>query len=152
MRSSVDVDVVVLVVVALVLGRYRGRIIPAVCDADAAVDAAGGGAKASAALPFAPHRAARAAAVVVRARLLLIVVADGRCWGLCDWRAIFANSCYRSCCGNESRKSNGSIGGMCSIYFKRYDVRDIRRCCCCRLFGWSMVLAVYEWMSGLGRM
>lgn len=89
MRSSV-VFGLWLVVVALVLGRYRGRIIPAVCDNDADVDAAGGGgAKASAALPFAPHRAARAAAVVVRLRLLpLVIVADGRCWGLCDWRAI----------------------------------------------------------------
>lgn len=92
MRSSV---VFGLGVVALVPGRYRGRIIPAVGDADADVDAAGGGgAKASAALPFAPrlalapHRAARAAAVVVRLRLLPLVVADGRCWGLCDWRAI----------------------------------------------------------------
>ena len=97
MRSSVDVVLVVVVavglwLVALVPGRYRGRIIPAViCAADADVDAAGGGAKPSAARPFrlAPHRAARAAAVVVRVRLLpLIVVADGRCWGLCDWRAI----------------------------------------------------------------
>ena len=105
MRRSV---VFGLGVVALVLGRYRGRIIPAVRDDDDAdVDAAGGGAKARA-LPFRlvlhrtrPEQHARAVVVLVRIRLIV-----GRCWGLCDWRAIFVIVV------GMKVESNGSIGGM----------------------------------------